>query len=331
MRIRTSAKAVAALAAVALAASGCAGASSTTASGNYPSKQLRIMAPAAPGGGWDQTSRAAQTALEKAKLAPKGVEVFNVPGAGGTIGLARLRGEKGNAHVLMTMGLVMVGAVETNKSAVTLDDVTPIARLSGEYEVLVVPKNSPYKTLADFVADLKKDAGKMPIAGGSAGGTDQIVAGLLAKEIGADPKKVNYVAFSGGGEALAAILGGKVKAGISGVGEWVDQIESGQLRALAVTSNDRVGDISEVPTFTEQGVDLELANWRGVVAPAGLRDADKAAAVQLVEKLHKSQQWRDALNKNGWDDQFIAGDDFATFLDEEQKRVQGVLRDLGLV
>jgi putative tricarboxylic transport membrane protein len=257
--------------------------------------------------------------------------VFNVPGAGGTVGLARMRTEKGNAHLLMTMGLVMVGAVQTNKSAVTLDDVTPIARLTGEYEVLVVPRNSPYKTLADFVAGLKKDPGKVPIAGGSAGGTDQIVAGLLAKEVGVDPKEVNYIPFSGGGEALAAILGGKVKAGISGVGEWVDQIEAGELRALAVTSQDRVGDISEVPTFKSQGVDLELANWRGVVAPAGLRDADKAAAVKLVEKLHGTQEWRNALNKNSWDDQFIAGDDFAKFLDEEQQRVEGVLKELGLV
>jgi len=331
MRIRSNVKAVAALATVALAASACAGTSSTTAAGNYPSKQLRIMAPAAPGGGWDQTSRAAQAALESAKLAPKGVEVFNVPGAGGTVGLAQLRGEKGNAHLLMTMGLVMVGAVKTNKSAVTLDDVTPIARLTGEYEVLVVPKNSPYKTLDDLVADLKKDAGKVSIAGGSAGGTDQIVAGLLAKEVGADPKKVNYVAFSGGGEALAAIIGGKVKVGISGVGEWVEQIEAGELRALAVTSKDRVGDLSEVPTFSEQGVDLELANWRGVVAPAGLRNADKAAAVELTEKLHETQEWRNALNKNGWDDQFIAGDEFAEFLDEEQKRVDDVLSELGLV
>jgi putative tricarboxylic transport membrane protein len=313
-----------------LGASACNGTSGTTSAANYPSKQLRIMAPAAPGGGWDQTSRAAQSALEEANLAPKGVEVFNVPGAGGTVGLAQLRGEKGNAHLFMAMGLVMVGAVTTNRSPVTLDDVTPIARLTGEYEVLVVPKNSPYKTLDDFVADLKKDAGKVPIAGGSAGGTDQIVAGLLAKEVGADPKKVNYVAFSGGGEALAAILGGKVKAGISGVGEWSEQIKAGQLRALAVTSKDRVEDISDVPTFTEQDVDLELANWRGIVAPAGLRDADEAAAVALVEKLHDTDEWRDVLKKNGWDDQFLAGDDFAKFLDEEQTRVEGVLRDLGL-
>src|SRR5215216_1979707 len=157
MRIRSSMKAVAGLLGVALAAAACADNGSTTADGDYPSKQLRIMAPAAPGGGWDQTSRAAQQVIESTKLAPKGVEVFNVPGAGGTVGLARLRNEKGNDHLLMTMGLVMVGAVQTNKSAVTLDDVTPIARLTGEYEVLVVPKNSKYKTLDDFVADFKSD------------------------------------------------------------------------------------------------------------------------------------------------------------------------------
>jgi putative tricarboxylic transport membrane protein len=330
MRIRTSVTAVTALLGVVLTTSACSDAS-TTASGNYPNKQLRIMAPAAPGGGWDQTARAAQKAVEGADLAPKGAEVFNVPGAGGTVGLAQLRGERANAHVLMAMGLVMVGAVATNKSAVTLDDVTPIARLTGEYEVLVVPKNSKYKTLDEFVTDLKADTGKMAIAGGSAGGTDQIIAGLLAKDIGADPKKVNYVAFSGGGEALAAILGGKVKAGISGVGEWIDQIEAGQLRVLAVTSKDRLPDLPDAPTFIEQDVDIELANWRGLVAPPGLSDRDTTAAVGLVEKLHDSAEWKDALEKNDWDDQFLAGDDFAKFLDDEQKRVETVLKDLGLV
>jgi putative tricarboxylic transport membrane protein len=214
---------------------------------------------------------------------------------------------------------------------VTLDDVTPIARLTGEYEVLVVPKNSSYQTLDDFVADLKADTGKVAIAGGSAGGTDQIVAGLVAKDVGADPKKVNYVAFSGGGEALAAILGGKVKAGISGVGEWIDQIQAGQLRVLAVTSKERLPDLPDVPTFQEQDVDVELANWRGIVAPPGLSERDTTAAVELAEKLHDSSEWKAALEKNDWDDQFLAGDEFATFLDEEQKRVQGVLKDLGLV
>jgi putative tricarboxylic transport membrane protein len=330
MRIRSRVKAVAGLLGVALAVSACSDSGSSTASADYPSKQLRIMAPAAPGGGWDQTSRAAQQVIESEKLAPKGVEVFNVPGAGGTVGLARLRNEKANDHLLMTMGLVMVGAVQTNKSAVTLDDVTPIARLTGEYEVLVVPKNSKYKTLDDFVADFKSDTGSVAIAGGSAGGTDQIVAGLIAKEVGADPKKVNYVAFSGGGEALAAILGGKVKAGISGIGEWVTQIESGAMRALAVTSKERVKELPDVPTFAEQDVNVEVSNWRGFVAGPDLSDADKEAMVDFVTKLHDTQAWKDALSEKGWDDQFLAGDDFAKYLDEEQSRVEGVLKDLGL-
>ena len=317
------------LAAAALSLTAACGASSDASSTGGGALSLQIIAPAAVGGGWDSTSRKAQAVLEKEKLV-KGAEVVNVEGAGGTIGLSRLAGMNGKGGTLMTMGLVMVGAIETNKSAATLADVTPIARLTSEQEAVVVPTDSPYQTLADLVADWKRDPGAVSIAGGSAGGTDQILAGLLAQAAGIDPKKVNYIAFSGGGEALASVLGGKVSAGISGVSEFTEQVAAGKLRALAVSGAERVEGF-DAPTAKEAGLDVELENWRGFVAPKGLSDADKQALTDAVQKMHDSQAWKDEMAAKGWDDAYQPADEFAAYLTEEQTRIKGVLTELGLV
>ncbi|GAA2849038.1 tripartite tricarboxylate transporter substrate binding protein [Streptosporangium fragile] len=290
---------------------------------------LRIMAPASPGGGWDQTSRTAEEALKSVDPSLK-VEVYNVPGAGGTIGLAQLAGEKGNGDLLMTMGLVMVGAVEQNKSKVTLADTTPIAKLTEEYEIVVVPASSPYKTLGDLVTAWKADPAKIAVAGGSAGGTDHIVAGLMAKAAGIDPKQVNYIAHSGGGEALNALLGEKVAMGISGIGEFAEHVKSGKLRALGVSSPDRLDSVDS-PTLKEAGLDVELANWRGFVAPGGLDDAARKRLTDLVTRMHDSQAWKDAVAKNGWADVFQTGQPFADFLSAEQAKVKTVIAEMGLV
>ncbi len=228
-------------------------------------KGLDIIAPANPGGGWDQTARAMQAALQADGLA-SGVQVENIGGAGGTIGLAQFvssKGKKGDA--VLVGGLVMVGAILTNKSPVTLANVTPLARLTGEYELIVVPTDSPLQSMADLTAKLKADPGSVSWGGGSAGGTDHILAGLIAKAAGVDPTKVNYIAHSGGGEALSAILGGHVTAGISGYEEFAPQIAAGKLRGLAISSDERLPGI-DVPTLKEQGIDVSLVNWRGVFA-----------------------------------------------------------------
>ncbi|WP_113699764.1 Bug family tripartite tricarboxylate transporter substrate binding protein [Nonomuraea lactucae] len=316
----------AALAAISVAAlTGCG--QNTTGGGGTGT--LRIMAPASPGGGWDQTARTAEQALKAADPNRK-YEVFNVPGAGGTIGLAQLAGEKGNGNLLMTMGLVMVGAIEQNKSKVTLADTTPIAKLTEEYEIVVVPAESPYKQLSDLVTAWKADPAKVSVAGGSAGGTDHMVAGLMAKAAGVDPKQVNYIAHSGGGEALNALLGNKVTMGISGVGEFAEHVKSGKLRALGVTSAERLSNV-DAPTLKEAGLDVELANWRGFVAPGGLSEADKKALTDLVTKMHDSQVWKDAVAKNGWIDSFQTGPQFATYLAAEQAKVKAVIAAMGLV
>ena len=222
-------------------------------------EKLTLVAPAAPGGGWDSTARQMQAALVKAGIV-RNVQVTNVTGAGGTVGLAGLvNNGKGDGNQLMVMGLVMTGAVLTNNSPVTLSQVTPIARLTGEYEMIAVPTNSPHKTMHDLIAALKKDPGAVSWGGGSAGGTDHILAGLVAKAAGVDPGKVNYIAHSGGGEAMANILGGKVTAGVSGIGEFAAQIKAGRLRGLAVSSPKRVDGV-DVPTLKETGLDVELSN-----------------------------------------------------------------------
>jgi putative tricarboxylic transport membrane protein len=308
-----------------LVAAALVGASSASAQ-----MELKIMAPAAPGGGWDQTARSMQQALMESGAA-KSVQVTNIPGAGGTIGIAQfVNGAKGDGNQLMVNGFVMVGAILLNKAPVTLDQVTPIARLTQETQVIVVPANSPHKTAKDLAEAVKKDIAKVTFAGGSAGGVDHIMAALFAAAAGADASKINYVPFSGGGESLAAIMGGKVTAGISGYGEYEGQIKAGKLRAIGVTSPERMAGV-DVPTFKEQGIDLVLTNWRSVVAPPGITEAQKKALVDTIEKMVKSESWKTVLKQKGWDDAYLAADEFAAFLKEEQTRVAAVLKSVGLV
>ena len=290
---------------------------------------LRIIAPAGPGGGWDQTARALADVM--AASGATGITVENVPGAGGTVGLAQLVDqEKGKPNVMMVNGLVMVGAILTNQSAVNLGMTTPVARLTGEYEVIVVPASSEVKTLADLVAKLKADTGTVAFGGGSAGGTDHILAGLVAKAAGGDVTKLNYVPFSGGGEALAAVMGGHVVAGISGYSEWAGQIASGELRALAISAPERQAGI-DIPTLKEQGVEVELANWRAIVAPPGLDEAQTKALRDAVDAAVKSDAWKKVLAEKKWTDLYLPGDDFGKLLEAENARVTEVLKTVGLV
>jgi putative tricarboxylic transport membrane protein len=292
--------------------------------------ELKIMAPAAPGGGWDQTARSMQQALSQSGIA-KSAQVTNVPGAGGSIGIAQLvNNSKGDGNQLMVMGYVMVGALLTNKSPVTLDQTTPIARLTTEYEAIVVPANSPIKDAKDLAAAIKADPAKVTWAGGSAGGVDHIAAALFAKAAGADPTKINYIPFSGGGEALAAILGGKVTAGISGYGEFESQVKAGKLRLIGLTSATKTPNV-DVPSIKEQGIDLEIANWRAVVAPPGISADQKKALTDTVDRLAKSKEWQEILKTKGWEDAYVSGDAFAKILAEEQNRTKDVLTAVGLV
>ncbi len=288
------------------------------------------MAPAAPGGGWDQTARSLQTAMQQEKISGN-VQVMNVPGAGGTIGIAQFASQqKGKPNALMVGGYVMVGAILTNKSPVTLKDVTPIARLTGEYEAIVVPASSDIKTIGDLVAKLKANPGAVSWGGGSAGGTDHILVGLLAKSAGVDPTKINYIAFSGGGEALAAILGSQVTAGVSSYGEFESQIKAGTLRLLAVSADKKIEGV-DAPTLKESGFDVVLQNWRMVAAAPGLSAEQKKAVQADVEKVVKSKTWQETLKTKGWADTYLSGEAFDAQLAKDISATEAVLKDIGLV
>lgn len=292
--------------------------------------ELKIIAPAGPGGGWDTAARTIQQVLTSTGLA-KSVQVTNITGAGGTVGLASFIGNaKGDPSQLMVNGITMIGAILTNKSPVSLDQVTPLVRLTGDPLVIVVPENSPHRTVKDLMAAINTDPSKVSWAGGSAGGADHILAALVTKAAGTDPGKTNYVAFSGGGEALAAMLGGRVTAGVSGYGEFESQIKSGKLRALAISSGKRLAG-ADVPTLKELGYNVEVVNWRAVMGAPGITAEQKQNLTAMFEKMVKSKEWVEILKTRGWDDYYLSGDEFTRFIKDEQIRVGDVLRSIGLV
>ena len=289
--------------------------------------QLRLIAPAAPGGGWDQTARVMQQVLQRTGLV-RTAPVENIPGAAGTIGLARFVGsEQGRDDTLLVSGLIMLGGIVMHRSPVTLHDVTPIARLTGEYEAIVVPANSPFHTLSDLIRALRDRPESISWGGGSAGGSDQILAGLVAEAVGVKPGRINYVAFSGGGESLSAILGGQVSLGVNGLAELEPQIAAGTVRALAISSAERLPGL-DVPTLREQGVDIEFENWRSVVAPPGIGSRERQRLASLIAAMVTTPEWRAALEQYRWIDRYLPGDAFAPFVEREETRVRATLQQL---
>ena len=288
---------------------------------------LKMMIPANPGGGWDQTGRALGAAMQAAKTV-QSVQFDNKGGAGGTIGLAQfINSAKGDPHALLIGGMVMVGGIVLNKSPVDLTMVTPIARLTSEYLVVVVPASSPSKTLADLVAAYKADPGKVSWHGGSAGGSDHILAGLISRAVGVEPGKVNYVAAKGGGDQVANIIGGHVTLGIAGIGEFAEHVKGGRMRALAVSGPVKIDGI---PSLKEQGVDVVLGNWRGVFAAPGITPAQRDALVAAVKTATDSPAWKETLAKYGWEPVFLGGDAYKAFVDEDTRRITAILDSLGL-
>ena len=333
MRARiTGLAAAAAVASLLVSACGATADKATDASGGDapPASGLQIMVPNSPGGGYDTTARTAAKVLEDEKITGS-MQVFNLPGAGGTVGLQRVVNEKGNGKLAMQMGLGVVGAAYTQKSKATLNDTTPIAKLIEEAGAIVVPKDSPYKDINQLVTAWKANPKKFAVGGGSSpGGPDHLLPMQLAKAVGIDPKDVSYVTYDGGGELLPALLGNKIAFGASGFGEFLGQVEAGDVRILAITSEKPVDVLKDVPTLKDKGIDLVFTNWRGIVAPPGISDADKQVWVDALTKMHNSQAWKDEEKKRGWTDAFQTGDEFSTFLKEQDTSVAEILKQLGL-
>jgi putative tricarboxylic transport membrane protein len=297
--------------------------------GPRPVTGLRMLVPNTPGSGYDVTARSLVKAMQDADLADD-VEVFNLPGAGGAVGLQRLVNERGNGSLLMQMGQGLIGAVHTQNVHVTLADATPIARLIEDAEAVVVPADSPFTNLAQLVDAWRADPRAVSVAGGSSpGGPDHLAAHLFARAAGIDPHGVDYLEFDGGGDLLAALLSGRAAFAVSSATEFLDQLRAGQLRVLAVTTADRVAGI-DAPTLREAGVNLVFANWRGLLAPPGISAEDRRTLTALVDALHRSPEWQQILARPGVTDAYLTGDAFGVFLGQENERVGGVLNQLGL-
>jgi putative tricarboxylic transport membrane protein len=333
MRGKNTLRLAAAATALLLTATGCGvtgsgnGAAGSSADG--PVDGLRILVPNTPGGGYDTTARVAAKVMEEGDIASN-MEVFNLAGAGGTVGLARIVNEKGNGELAMLMGLGVVGASYTNDSPSKLTDTTPLAKLIEEPGAIMVSKDSPYRTIDDLVRAWKADPSKVAVGGGSSpGGPDHLLPMQLAQAVGLDPKDVNFVSYDGGGDLLPAILGNKLGFAASGAGEYLDQIESGAIRVLATSGEDRLEGV-DAPTLTESGVDLVFTNWRGIVAPPEISAEQREQWTAVLEKTHATEAWKAELKKNGWTDAFATGEEFETFLKDQDQRVADVLSELGL-
>ncbi len=291
---------------------------------------IKMMIPANPGGGWDTTGRALGKAMQDAKVADS-VNFENKGGAAGALGLAQfVNGSKGDANAVMVMGAVMLGGIITGKPPVSLSAATPLARLTSEYNVFVLPANSPFKTMKDVVEQLKKDPGSVKWGGGSRGSTEHIAAAMIAREVGVDPAKINYVAFRGGGEATAAILGGNVTIGGSGYSEFSEYITSGKMKAIGVTSGARLKGVA-VPTLKEQGINVEIGNWRGVYGAPGITPDQRKALIDLVVKATKSKAWSEALEKNNWTPALLTGADFEKFVDDDFASLRATMVKSGMI
>jgi putative tricarboxylic transport membrane protein len=299
---------------------------------NYPTKPVELLVPAKPGGGWDQTARGLQQVAQEAKLTDQNINVINREGGGGATGLAELTArDKGDPYTLMIGGLVMIGALKQANSPLKVTDATTIATLTSEAEVFVVRADSPFQTIQDVVNAYRANPKSVIFGGGSAGGSDHIVIGQMLKAAELNPADMNYVGYSGGGEATAGILSGDVQVGVSGVSEFEGQIESGAMRLLAVSSNDEIKVAGKpAPTLTSAGLDVDFVNWRAIFAPPGLSDADVDGITAFIDRIHSTEQWKALLEQRGWADDFRTGDDAAKFVADQENKTASTMDELGL-
>ena len=306
------------------------------AAGGFPLSALaaaanvKMMIPANPGGGWDTTGRALGKALMDSGAASTAT-YDNKGGAAGALGLAQfVNGSKGDGNAMMVMGAVMLGGLITGKPPVSLSQATPIARLSSEYNVFVLPANSPFKSMKEVIEQLKKDPGSVKWGGGSRGSTEHIAAAMIAREVGVDPAKINYVAFRGGGEATAAILGGNVTVGGSGYSEFSEYITTGKMKAIAVTSDSRL-PVVNIPTLKEQGINVVIGNWRGVYGAPGISAEQRKALTEMILKAVKSKTWLEASEKNNWTSAVLTGPAFDKFVDDDFASLRATMVKSGMV
>lgn len=298
----------------------------------YPSRDVEIVAPADPGGGYDTTAREAQKALTENGIVGQSVEVYNNPGAGGALALIEtVNDNRGDPHHLMIVGASLVGALKVTDVPFDLSDTTPIARLATEYAAVAVPADSEYETLGQLMDDYKEDPGSVTWGGGSAiGGIDHQPVALLSDDVGVNPSEASFVAYDGSGELLPALLSGDIDAAASGAPEFLELVEQGDARILAVAAPERLDGV-DAPTMREEGYDVTVINWRGLVAPPDITDEQRAAIVADVKEMHGTREWQQTLESNDWQDYFLTGDEFSEYVVEEDRRTTRLLKNLGVI
>lgn len=291
---------------------------------------LRILAPASVGGGWDNTARAIADTLKREGIF-NDVTVYNLPGKAGTLGLAEFVKLRGQSNQLMLTGFVMVAGIPLNQSPFDLNsDVTPIARLTTDYEVLIVPTKSRFRDVEDLIAAFKASLGSIRFGGSSAGGSAHIAIGKLARELNISMDQVRYVPSAGGSQATAAMLGGELDVVSAGYSEIEDALKSGQVRGLAILAPEAVDGIN-LPTLIEKGIDVDVSNWRGVVAPAGISAAQRARLTLMMTRMVRTRSWQQQLSQNKWNAYFATGDTFDRFVRSQKTVVTQLLRSLDIL
>lgn len=317
------------LVAISLMLSACGGAPAS----NYPDQAIEIIAPANPGGGWDTLARTIQLSLETEKLVSQPLSVTNKPGGGGGVGLAYMAAQKGNDYTLVVYSPpLIINAINGTFEGKSYKDLTPLAKLITDYQIIVVKADSPYQTLEDLLNAMRADPKAIKFAGvSSPGSMDHVAFAKIAKVAGIDPKQLEYIAFAGGGEATTALLGGNVTFLSTGIGESVAQLEAGTIRALAITAPERLTSdlLKDVPTVKELGYDVTYEIWRGVFGPADMSPEAKAYWDATIKKMVASPAWKAQLEKLNWTDAYASGDDFTAFLEQETGSYQALLTELG--
>ena len=298
--------------------------------GGYPSKAITLLVGANPGGGWDQLARLIQRGMITEGIAPVPVEVANRGGAGGSIGLTELvTRHRRDPYTVMVGGSTLASASISQGSRFTMLDAVPLARIASEYDVVAVPPDSPFRSMEALISRLRSDPESVVWGGGSAASIDHILVGMIAQAAGVDPRRITYVAFAGGGEASAAVMGGQVTAGVSGLAEWNSLAEAGRMRLLAISSAKRLDGL-DVPTLKEAGLDVVVENWRCLMLPPGVSGSEKEWLLSAFEILRASESWTAALERLNWTDRFLAGPEFETFLRAEMIETAKILNHLGL-
>lgn len=293
-------------------------------------QRATVMIPATPGGGWDSTARMTMQVLDEAKIFNDGALFINKGGAGGTIALAEfVKANKGDDNAVMVMGSVMISAIIANKSPVTLNDVVPLARLTREFNAVAVQTNSPFKSVADLVNAIKTNPGGTPLGGGGIGGIDHATFAMIAGTTGTSAMDLNYLPFAGGAEVATALGSGQVVAAISGLSELKPLADAGRIKILAVTSEERLPGV-DVPTLREEGVDVVMSNWRGLMGAAGMSEAGKAMWLGRLDKMNASPEWQETLKKRGFDNAYLSGKDFEAFVEADKANWAKAIADIGL-